>query len=106
MTLGGYLVLVCLLAFWVAVAWAMLAAMPKGVCDWRDQLAFAFWPITLFGLACEAIYRLATRRLRTPKVAALDLRPRETMTPHEPPAGFLGGDAAASEPDALENRGG
>lgn len=94
MSWGAFLCIFVLLIFWVVIAWAMLAAMPKDVCDWRDQLAFAFWPFTLLGLVCEALYRHATRRLRTPKVAALDLR-----KPKAQPAECQGCDAAASPGD-------
>lgn len=92
--IATYLLLLCGLVFWVAVAWAMLAAMPEDALDWRDQIAFAFWPVTFALLLIEWIWRRLFRQKRVPHIEALDLRRKPA-----PPAHCQGSDAAASPSD-------
>jgi hypothetical protein len=48
-------ILLLIAMIWVGVAWWALATAPKGLLDWRDQLAFAIWPVMLLWLVIETV---------------------------------------------------
>lgn len=57
------------LLLWVLVAWALLAGLhhnlPREAYDWRDQLAFALWPVAIpLAWAFDAWTRWQQRRAR------------------------------------------
>ena len=64
MSLSVIALLVFLLAFWIAVSWILLSGDFVDVLDWRDQVIFAFWPITIPVIFAYDIVQLLLARLR------------------------------------------
>lgn len=66
MSLSVIALLLFLLAFWVAVSWMLLSGDFVDVLGWRDQVIFAFWPITIPFIFAYDIFQLLLTRLRRP----------------------------------------
>jgi hypothetical protein len=53
------------LILWVAVAWWMLANSPPECLDWRDQILFALWPVTVPAVILWDVSLWLFRKVRT-----------------------------------------
>lgn len=64
MSAAAIIIIVLSLILWIVVAYWMLANQPAECLDWRDQLVFAFWPLTAPAIVVFDVLIWAVGKLR------------------------------------------